>query len=637
MTITFGYTKKAFDRVDHVILLDRLHDAGIRGRAWLWVRSFLSGRLMRTVDGSECSSWHRIGYGVPQGCVLSPLLFLVFINDAAMAIVNDAACKLVRPNLFADDGAIVPVPLLEDRPNKPTALADNAAYIACMNKAIGHLDRWCSNSRMQFGPDKTKLLLFHAGKKALSAVDLAPYQHFQVCGFTIGLSASYTYLGIDLTARNLSWTRHVRRALDAGRTASARVMRIALRAKEPSFAAIRTLTLGFVIPSCMYGAQFWARSLSETDDRRFQAKFAAPLRAALHLPTTTHQLGTLVMCGVPSVREEVVKDELRFLRHYHRLRAEDPASPTVKVVQAYTKYLLEHVPREVLVPMNKLYTVSHADITTVPDVLDPGPAGLVRHLSPAQRNSLHLPPAPACIRTGVTFWEVLGADRWSRHPPSVFSQGHLKELRTFSRAASAHLDPPIIGRLGHWTTFRQWERQHAPLPAAQQQQQQQQQQQDPADHLTSAPLTTCQTAPGRAFFLGQGGSYPSITRRSRLLTRRAYTQETRHRFAKASDPVVASCSYAPCAAASVTGAAPPESVDHALLHCLRYSSARQLLSTTMQTLAVPLSLSSILLASVPAGLRKAQRSVLLASTDAFLDAVDATRRAVNGLLPLDAG
>ena len=57
----------------------------------------------------------------------------------------------------------------------------------------------------------------------------------------------------------------------------------------------------------------------------------------------------------------------------------------------------------------------------------------------------------------------------------------------------------------------------------------------------------------------------------------------------------------------------------------------------MQTLAVPLSLSSILLASVPAGLRKAQRSVLLASTDAFLDAVDATRRAVNGLLPLDAG
>jgi exonuclease III len=65
--VLFLDIKKAFDRVDHKILLQRLHDAGITGRAWLWIRSFLSHRRIRTVDDSLCSSWQQIQYGVPQG------------------------------------------------------------------------------------------------------------------------------------------------------------------------------------------------------------------------------------------------------------------------------------------------------------------------------------------------------------------------------------------------------------------------------------------------------------------------------------------------------------------------------------------------------------------------------------------
>jgi hypothetical protein len=78
-------------------------------------------------------------------------------------------------------------------------------------------------------------------------------------------------------------------------------------------------------------------------------------------------------------------------------------------------------------------------------------------------------------------------------------------------------------------------------------------------------------------------------------------------------------------------------VDHVLLHCPRYAAARQLLSTALQALNVPLSLPSILLASLPSGsFDKPRQSHLLSSTNTFLDSVDAIRQAAAGLLPLDA-
>jgi hypothetical protein len=158
-------------------------------------------------------------------------------------------------------------------------------------------------------------------------------------------------------------------------------------------------------------------------------------------------------------------------------------------------------------------------------------------------------------------------------------------------------------------------------------------------HPTSAPLTTCQTTPGCAFFLARGGdNYRHAARRARLLCGRAYTQQTRSRFAKANAAVVPDCTNAACTAASNTGAAPEESVEHALLHCLRYSAARQALSSTLQSIGISqLTLPSILCATPPPGLSRANRSFLLSCTNRFLDAIDATRTAAIGLLPFDAG
>jgi len=74
------------------------------------------------------------------------------------------------------------------------------------------------------------------------------------------------------------------------------------------------------------------------------------------------------------------------------------------------------------------------------------------------------------------------------------------------------------------------------------------------------------------------------------------------------------------------------------VHCLRYSAARQTLSSALQPIGYPhVTLSSILCATLPPGLTRNNRSLLLRHTNAFLDAIDATRKAAIGLLPLDAG
>ena len=90
---------KAFDTVWHPGLLHKLWQKGIRGRTWLWIHSFLCARQLRVVQSGYASNWYDITAGVPQGSVLAPLLFLVFIDDLAESLLQEQ----VEVALLADD------------------------------------------------------------------------------------------------------------------------------------------------------------------------------------------------------------------------------------------------------------------------------------------------------------------------------------------------------------------------------------------------------------------------------------------------------------------------------------------------------------------------------------------------------
>ena len=97
--VVFGDISKAFDRVWHAGLLTKSSSIGITGQLNNWFSNYLSGRAQRVVLGSEQSDLMPIKAGVPQGSVLGPILFLVYIND----IADELEC---RASLFADDNIL---------------------------------------------------------------------------------------------------------------------------------------------------------------------------------------------------------------------------------------------------------------------------------------------------------------------------------------------------------------------------------------------------------------------------------------------------------------------------------------------------------------------------------------------------
>jgi len=96
-----GDNPKASDRVCHKGLLYKLSSLDVQGNILTWFKSYLSARKQRVVYSNSSSQFHSISAGVPQGSIIGPLLFLVYIND-----IVDPVHSNIR--LFADDTSLLP-------------------------------------------------------------------------------------------------------------------------------------------------------------------------------------------------------------------------------------------------------------------------------------------------------------------------------------------------------------------------------------------------------------------------------------------------------------------------------------------------------------------------------------------------
>ena len=125
---------KAFDKVWHDGLLFKLKQNGINGKLLSLMENYLSQRKQRVVLNGQNSSWAPIESGVPQGSVLGPLLFLIFINDLEADLTNQV-------KFFADDTSILSVV------NDPVTSAYH------LNKDLDSITKWAHQWKMSFNPD----------------------------------------------------------------------------------------------------------------------------------------------------------------------------------------------------------------------------------------------------------------------------------------------------------------------------------------------------------------------------------------------------------------------------------------------------------------------------------------------------
>ena len=132
--------KKAFDLVDRQILYEKLQNYGFRGLSGKFLQSYLTNRSQFVSVGTFNSDVSAINFGIPQGSVLGPLLFNLFINDVGDQIMGDTI-------LFADDTVLhVSDPSLEN-------------CITMIETVISNITRWLDNNRLIANINKTKLML----------------------------------------------------------------------------------------------------------------------------------------------------------------------------------------------------------------------------------------------------------------------------------------------------------------------------------------------------------------------------------------------------------------------------------------------------------------------------------------------
>lgn len=182
--IVFLDITKAFDRVWHNGLLFKLKKWGICGNVLEWLKSYLTDRYQRVLLNGKKSNYARTNAGVPQGSVLGPLLFLVFINDLTHVVKH---CKI---RLFADDTCLF---ITVD--NKETAANQ-------INEDLLAIENWANKWLVSFSAPKTESMIFTSKTKPL------PHPPLYLNNLQISNVKEHKHVGLWFE-QNLWWHYHI--------------------------------------------------------------------------------------------------------------------------------------------------------------------------------------------------------------------------------------------------------------------------------------------------------------------------------------------------------------------------------------------------------------------------------------------
>ena len=226
---------KAFDTIDHGILLQKLEFYGFSQNAITLMQSYLSDRFqyvsMEGIDSSKCS----VEVGVPQGSILGPLLFLIYVNDLPNCT------NLLDSTLFADDTSLVS--------SFSAFTLNGTASTAAINTELDKVFAWLCVNKLSLNVSKTKYMIFH------NKLDrrMVPLEPLKINGTKIKLVDEFDFLGITIDSK-LTWKPHTKKII--GKISRTVGMMKKIKRYAPSN-VLKTLYQSLVNSHLTYGIKCW--------------------------------------------------------------------------------------------------------------------------------------------------------------------------------------------------------------------------------------------------------------------------------------------------------------------------------------------------------------------------------------------
>ena len=253
---------KAFDRVDHGLLLRKLQAIGIAKKELSWFSTYLRHRNISTCVDGVCSRELAISSGVPQGSVLGPLLFIIYLSDLPAVVTG-------TPALFADDT------LVYDR-----CSGKNAPSCCRLQQDLESIHEWSDEWSTTFNAGKSAVMAFRGKRKPAESTDRST--------LTLGTSQvpsceQVKHLGIRLTS-TLSWSPHIDSLLHRIAHRVYILKCLARRCDRNGF--VSHLYLALVRPVLEYGGPVWD-SCTRHDSLRLERVQLSVARAIMRMDRKT--------------------------------------------------------------------------------------------------------------------------------------------------------------------------------------------------------------------------------------------------------------------------------------------------------------------------------------------------------------
>ena len=238
--VVFLDFSKAFDKVNHAVLLQKLCNFGITGSLLQWCESYLSNRQQRVVlDDGISSSWSDVSSGVPQGSLLGPLFFVIFISDLPVVVVPGSTIAL-----YADDC-------------KCSRIIDTTGDLELFQQDLDSLHQWSVRNFMNFNVKKCKIMKLTKKIHPLTS-------SFFLENSELEEVKEFKDLGI-ITNRHLSWNPHIDYVVSKANRMLGLIKRTCKGLDDPK--TLRTLYCSLVRSNLKYCSVVWSPYTKRNTDK----------------------------------------------------------------------------------------------------------------------------------------------------------------------------------------------------------------------------------------------------------------------------------------------------------------------------------------------------------------------------------